>query len=72
MSHWHHEVADPLAQDLLMVKLMMRMTRLVMRMMARLVMKNRDDGYLALPLQCEQVVLEGPVLLLVRFVLRNI
>ena len=39
MSHWHHEVADPLAQqDLLMVKLMMRMTRLVMRMMARLVM----------------------------------
>ena len=33
---------------------------------------DRDDGYLALPLQCEQVVLEGPVLLLVRFVLRNI
>ena len=38
MSHWHHKVADPLAQDLLMVKLMMRMTRLVMRMMARLAM----------------------------------
>ena len=38
MSHWHHEVADPLAQDLLMVKLMMRMMRLVMRKMARLVM----------------------------------
>ena len=38
MSHWHHEVADPLAQHLLMVKLMMRMMRLVMRMMARLVM----------------------------------
>ena len=33
---------------------------------------DRDDGYLALPLQCEKVVLEGPVLLLVRFVLRNI
>ena len=39
MSHWHHKVADPLAQDLLMVKLMMRMTRLAMRMMARLVMR---------------------------------
>ena len=33
---------------------------------------DRDDGYLALPLQCEQVVLEGPVLLLVPLVLRNI
>ena len=33
---------------------------------------DRHNGYLALPLQCEQVVLEGPVLLLVRFVLRNI
>ena len=33
---------------------------------------DRDDGNLALPLQCEKVVLEGPVLLLVCFVLRNI
>ena len=36
MSHWHHKVADPLAQNLLMrmmVKLMMRMMRLVMRIM---------------------------------------
>ena len=33
MSHWHHKVADPLAQDLLMrmmVKLMTRVMRLVM------------------------------------------
>ena len=40
MSHWHHKVADPLAQNLLMrmmVKLMMRMVKLMMRKM-RLVM----------------------------------
>ena len=45
MSHWHHKVADPLAQDLLMrmmVKLMMRMMRLVIRMMARLVNGDED------------------------------
>ena len=46
MSHWHHKVADPLAQDLLMrmmVRLMMRMMRLVMRMMERLVLTTVID-----------------------------